>query len=282
MSSNRTYITSPNADGTYVVRNPRGNPNETYNVSMSPSPRRGNQTYTTSPRIRNPNQTYNASSRRQPDGTYIVDSDESSCPFVLEEDFSSDSPEPEFESSESGVGGFTRRDRLQSTPNRRYKGELSDTNMSLSFDELDDLVPVMEQLEARLNSYIAGSPFGRQFAYTPSPQVTTSTPFDRTHEVHFSTPPSRITSQQRNRSKSVSHRQTATPTPQYYQRTSRNSPENVSGRVKPVRRLNFSNNFDNSLHFSTQTSVTKTDRTGQSITFTRSKSGPNVSIIRSP
>lgn len=264
---NQTYDKTYSLNRTYV-QNQRINTNKTYNRSSSPRTNPKKQTYNTSVNTNltynkdannlnsSANRTYNRSSRKTSGNrTYDVDEhsdDSSSICFVQEEDYSSESSEPVFESSESDVGSFSQFARLQSTPNSKYY-----KNLDLS-QEVDGIKRLEDTIRKRYNASL-----GRTF--TASPSKNYSTPADKTFDVD---------------GKNTSRR--STPTRQYYVNTptKASSPANLARENKKVARiLNFSNHVDNLLNFSNHVSVTKTDPNGYSVTYTREKSGPDVSVL---
>lgn len=259
---NETYNRSPNPNQTYVTTPRRGrspNPNQTYETN----PRRGNpnQTYDKSPQV---NRTYNRSSGRKDNKTYAVESDDSSSfDFVQEDDYSPESTTPTFESSESeAVDSFSKfgAPNQQSTPKR---------NMNL-LQEFDVLGPIMKRLDHSMRANLGQT-------FTKSPGEKHLTPSDRTWAIFVDD----MNNEQGKRSKSTPKRPTTTP--QYYVNTpTRASPPVEARKNKMVsRKLDFGNaSVDNQLYFSNRMSVTRTEPNGHSITFTRSKSGPDVSVLK--
>lgn len=261
---NETFNRTPNPHQTYVETPRRPNRNLTYETT----PRRGNPnlTYDKSPQA---NRTYNKSSERQPNRTYNKDEDSdesSSIDFVQEEDYTPESPTPTFESSESSyaVDSFSKfgAPSQQSTPKR-----------NLNFlQEFDVLGPIMKQLDHSIRNNLGQT-------FTKSPGEKYATPSDRTWTIFVDD----MNNEHKKRSKSTPRRPTTSP--QYYMNTptTRTSPSNGHTRQNKMvaRKLDFgSGNVDNQLHFSNRVTVTRTEPNGHSVTFTSSKSGPDISVLK--
>lgn len=267
---NQTY------DKTFVASPRRFKENETY------VKRPNNQTYNTTPRRNNPNRTYdlpaksnrtyNKSSGRERNKTYEVeeDSDESSSfDFVQEDDYSPESTTPPFLSSDSSLN-------IQSYSKFGKSAQRSTPKPKLNLlEEFDGLNPIMKRLEERLEKSTRTTQLGQTF--TKSPKDKFSTPSNRTWAIFVDD----METEHRKRSKSTPRR--PTPAPQYYATTpTRASPSNMTSRNQKMvsRKLDFSNPVENQLHFTNRMSVTRTDENGCSVTFTRSKSGPDVSVLK--
>lgn len=262
------------------------NPNETVNIRNPTSQRNLNETYeTTSRRIIQDrtydmppqvNKTYNKSSGRERiNKTYDVEEEEdldesSSFDFVQEDDFSTESPTPTFESSESSsydVQSFSKFGvpNKQSTPHEKLNLDL--------LKEFDGLGPIMKKLEERLEKSTR-----TQLGQTFNKSSKLTTPTDRTWAIFVDD----MNKDHTKRSKSTPRR--ATTSPKYYETTptrSRGSPSHMTSRQNKMvaRKLDFSNPVNDQLHFSNRMSVTRTEPNGCSITFTRTKSGPDVSVL---